>query len=134
MFEYGTGKRTVHNPFRSRDRPWDPYGVSKFDLSGLLLGQRILYLESPIHNCSSPDILGTRGKSADGKLVGVAGATDGPIDSPIPAGHYLEANSMLKIKIEIAHPLVSPEAVGNKDEMDASPKVELKLLNLALVK
>ena len=74
-----TGKRTLHNAFDGRDKPRDPYGVARFDLSDLLLGQQILHLKAPIHNCPLPDVLGLReGGKQDGKLVGVAGAVDGP--------------------------------------------------------
>ena len=69
----------MFNPFTDREKPWNPYGVAKFDLSDLLLGQQLLYITSPILPCPSPDILGMKeGTKKDGKIVGVAGAVDGP--------------------------------------------------------
>lgn len=71
------GRRTTHNPFSSRDKPWDPYGIAKFDLSGLLLGQTYLYLRSPIHCCPLPDTHSGLQKP-DGPIVGQPGNVDGP--------------------------------------------------------
>lgn len=70
------GKRTTHNPFKGRIKPWDPYGIAKIDLSGLLLGEKIIYQTSPIHNCPLPDLLGRGVKN--NRLVGVSNAADGP--------------------------------------------------------
>lgn len=67
----------MHNAFHGRDKPWDPYGVAKVDLSELLLGNRFLYLKVPVHTCKSPDVLGLTGTSG-GRLVGIPGAVDGP--------------------------------------------------------
>ena len=72
-----SGRRTLHNPFCGRDKPWDPYGVAKVDMSELLLGHRYLEMTVPIHNCPLPDALGLNAQ-ASGKIVGVAGAVDGP--------------------------------------------------------
>ena len=110
-----SGKRTIHNPFSGRSRPWDPCGIAKFDLSGLLLGQQVLHLKSPIHQCPSPDVLGLRDGQQDGKMVGVAGALDGPVATPLPVGHYLEANAMLKIRVEVAYPLTTPASTAAND-------------------
>ena len=71
------GRRTTHNPFSSRGKPWDPYGVAKFDLSGLLLGQKYLHLRSPIHCCPLPDTHSGLQKP-DGPIVGHPGNVDGP--------------------------------------------------------
>lgn len=98
------GRRTTHNPFSSRDKPWDPYGIAKFDLSGLLLGQTYLYLRSPIHCCPLPDTHSGLQKP-DGPIVGQPGNVDGPEDKPMPAANYLEFGSELKIKVDLAYPL-----------------------------
>ena len=71
------GRRTTHNPFTSRDKPWDPYGVAKFDLSGLLLGQKFLHMRSPIQCCPLPDTYSGLQKP-DGPIVGQPGNVDGP--------------------------------------------------------
>lgn len=72
-----SGRRTTHNPFQGREKTWDPYGIAKFDLSGLLLGQTLLELRSPIHCCPIPDTnLGH--EDPDGPIVGRPGNVDGP--------------------------------------------------------
>ena len=80
------GRRTTHNPFSSRDKPWDPYGIAKFDLSGLLLGQKYLHLRSPIHCCPLPDTHSGLQKP-DGPIVGQPGNVDGP--GTLNTGHRL---------------------------------------------
>ncbi|KAL9960808.1 hypothetical protein ACROYT_G034311 [Oculina patagonica] len=102
------GRRTTHNPFTSRDKPWDPYGIAKFDLSGLLLGQKYLYLRSPIHCCPLPDTHSGLQKP-DGAIVGQPGNVDGPEDKPMPVANYLECGSELKIKVDLAFPLNASE-------------------------
>ncbi|CAH1783576.1 unnamed protein product [Owenia fusiformis] len=112
-------RRTIHNPFHERDRPWDPYGVARFNLSDLLLGQRTLNLKSPILNGPIPDILGQKDKP-EGKVMGVAGAVDGPTDTPIATGHYIQSQAMLKIKVELAYPITTPEQVAAKEPLDTT--------------
>ena len=70
------GKRTTHNPFKHHSKPWDPYGIAKFDLSSLLLGEKIMYMKSPIHVCPTPDLLGRN--RGDERLIGISNAADGP--------------------------------------------------------
>ncbi|XP_041347622.1 uncharacterized protein LOC121367489 isoform X2 [Gigantopelta aegis] len=101
-------RRTLYNPFEGRDKPWDPYGVARLDLSELLLGHHLLYMKVPIHNCLIPDVLGQDGKH-DGKLIGISGAVDGPVDRPLLAGHYFKASSSLKVKVELSFPLTNPQ-------------------------
>lgn len=108
-------RRTINNPFIGRNKPWDPYGVSKLDLSEFLLGHQYLYMKVPIHNCAIPDIMGSGDKN-EGKIVGLPGAVDGPVDKPLQAGHYVQSNAMLKVKVELAYPLVSVEKVSAKIE------------------
>ena len=52
--------------------------MAKFDLSGLLTGERVIHLKVPIHQSGVPDVLGAREGKQDGKLMGVQGAVDGP--------------------------------------------------------
>ncbi|EDO32777.1 predicted protein, partial [Nematostella vectensis] len=98
------GRRTTHNPFEGRGKTWDPYGIARFDLSGLLLGQKMLQLRSPIQSCPIPEI-NIGHEKQDGPIVGQLGNVDGPEDSPNPAANYLEAGSELKIKVELAYPI-----------------------------
>ena len=77
-----SGRRTLHNPFKGKDTPWDPYGVAKFDLSELLLGEKILELSASVQSCKSPDVIDGRGRQhshhAHEKIVGKPGSVDGP--------------------------------------------------------
>ncbi|XP_072038562.1 uncharacterized protein [Amphiura filiformis] len=103
-----TSKRTTHNPFKHRSKPWDPYGIAKFDLSSLLLGEKIMYMKSPIHNCPTPDLLGRNNKgNNDDRLMGVSNAADGPLDEPLAPGHYIDSDAQLKMRVEVAYPLTS---------------------------
>ncbi|XP_064632936.1 uncharacterized protein LOC135491169 isoform X2 [Lineus longissimus] len=113
-------RRTVHNAFSGRDKPWDPHGIAKFDLSGLLLGQKMLSLKVPIQPCANPDLLGLKEGKQDEKLVGIAGAVDGPVDSPTPAGHYFQSGAALNIKVTVAHALTTPEEVAAKPDIETT--------------
>eukprot|EP00794_Sanderia_malayensis_P005993 gene5993-6689_t len=117
-----TSRRTEYNAFTDRDSPWDPYGVAKFDLSELLLGEKILERTAPIQCCRIPDVIDGRGSGNNSdKIVGKPGSVDGPDDSPIPAANYLECESELKVKIELAFPLRTIEEIEAKKTI-ANPK------------
>ncbi|XP_063952895.1 uncharacterized protein LOC129255695 [Lytechinus pictus] len=109
-------KRTTHNPFKGRIKPWDPYGIAKIDLSGLLLGEKIIYQTSPIHNCPLPDLLGRGVKN--NRLIGVSNAADGPKDEPLPVGHYIDSDARLKVRLEVAHAITTPQKVQSKPEVE----------------
>ncbi|KAL3851655.1 hypothetical protein ACJMK2_015384 [Sinanodonta woodiana] len=113
------GRRTLHNPFKDRGKPWDPFGIAKLNLSDLLLGQRYMYLKIPVYNCPIPDYFG-EGDNSGGKLMGIAGAVDGPVDSPFAVGHYMQAHTMLKVKVEIAYPLTTLENVKYKEQIPST--------------
>ncbi|XP_069062733.1 uncharacterized protein CFAP92 isoform X2 [Pleurodeles waltl] len=98
-------KRTVYNPFMEKDKMWNPYGIAKVDLSDLLLGEKYLNIMVPIHSCVAPDPIGYQRDSKSGKIMGVPGSVDGPQGSPLRMGHYLESNSILKLRVDIAVPL-----------------------------
>ena len=106
-------RRTTHNPFKDKDKAWDPYGVAKLDLSELLLGQRYLYMSIPVHNCSSPDPT-VGNDQPGGSILGYAGSVDGPEEEPLPSANYIEAGSELKLKIEVGYPLVTVNEVRRK--------------------
>ncbi|XP_075177362.1 uncharacterized protein CFAP92 isoform X1 [Anomaloglossus baeobatrachus] len=97
-----TSKSTIHNPFMKRDKLSDPYGTAKMQLSELLCGATYLNISIPIFNCESPDAKEYYSSSKNGGLV--ASVNDGQI-SPFPAGHYLEAQSRLKVRVDLAVPL-----------------------------
>ena len=73
------GRRTEHNPFTKKEKPWDPYGVARLDMSDLLLGERIIELSLPIRSCKIPDVIDGRGSgNHSDKIVGNPGSVDGP--------------------------------------------------------
>lgn len=100
-----TSKRTVHNPFTKGNRQWDPYGVARLSLSELVYGATYLNISLPIHSCECPDPTGYQSDSKNGNILGVIGSVDGPQASPLPVGHYLDAQSQLKVRVDLAVPL-----------------------------
>ena len=46
-------------------------------------------------------------------------------DAPLAAGHYLESNSVLKIKVEVAHPLVTTNQLAANEPLPTSSQVKL---------
>ncbi|XP_058855815.1 uncharacterized protein cfap92 isoform X2 [Acipenser ruthenus] len=100
-----SSQRTTHNPFTDKDKLYNPYGVAKLDLSDLLYGEKRLKVTLPIHASPLPDPTGIRGIGGSGRIVGYPGSVDGPQDPALPAGHYLDSSSQLKVTVEIACPL-----------------------------
>uniref|UniRef100_A0A8C8SH48 Cilia and flagella associated protein 92 (putative) n=1 Tax=Pelusios castaneus TaxID=367368 RepID=A0A8C8SH48_9SAUR len=98
-------KQTVHNPFTEKDNLWHPYGIAKVNLTDLLLGEKYLNITVPIHSCSVPDPTDYQKDDKNEKIMGVLGSVDGLQTSPLPMGHYLESDSVLKVRVEIAVPL-----------------------------
>jgi hypothetical protein len=82
-----------------RRRPWDPFGVARFDLSGLLTGQRMMKLTTPI--TAGPHAPPSR----EDCRVGPHGRELLP---PLPAGDYLDNHSYLSVTIDLSHPLPPP--------------------------
>ncbi|XP_077134713.1 uncharacterized protein CFAP92 [Ranitomeya variabilis] len=99
-----TSKSTVHNPFVKRDRLSDPYGIAKIRLSELVNGATYLNISIPIHNCACPDATEYHSSSKNG---GILGSVNNSQISPLPVGHYVEAQSRLKVRVDLAVPLSS---------------------------
>ncbi|XP_025041792.2 uncharacterized protein CFAP92 [Pelodiscus sinensis] len=98
-------KHTAYNPFTEKDNLWHPYGVAKVSLTDLLLGEKYLNITVPIHSCSVPDPTVYQKDNKTEKNTGILGSMAGSQTSPLPMGHYLESNSVLKLRVEIATPL-----------------------------
>ncbi|XP_022262034.1 uncharacterized protein CFAP92 isoform X14 [Canis lupus baileyi] len=97
-------EETESNPFESHNKRWDPYGVAQVSFADLLLGHKYLNLVVPIHSCEpKPTRCGRDGRSR--KVVGFRVPTDGFQHKPLPMGNYIEANSLLKLRVDIAVPL-----------------------------
>ncbi|XP_034514752.1 uncharacterized protein KIAA1257 homolog [Ailuropoda melanoleuca] len=112
-------EETESNPFESQNKIWDPYGVAQVSFADLLLGHKYLNLVVPIHSCEpKPTHHGQDGRSK--KAVGFRVPTDGFQHKPMPMGSYLEANSLLKLRVDIAVPLqaraeaLDPELTGTQ--------------------
>lgn len=100
-----TSKRTVHNSFTERSKQRDPYGVARVSFSELVFGATYLNICVPIHSCQPPDPTEYQSDSKNGRILGAAGSVDGPQGFPLPVGHYLDAQSHLKIRVDLAVPL-----------------------------
>lgn len=104
-----TYKHSVQNPFTDKNKSWDSYGVAKVSLNGLLLGEKYLNISVPIHSCSIPDPTIYQKDNKNEKMARVSQPVNGLQASPLPVGHYLESDSLLKVRVEIAVPL-GPQA------------------------
>ena len=45
------------------------------------------------------------------------------MDKPLVAGHYMKSGAQLKVHIELAHPLVTPEQLAAKEDKIATEQV-----------
>ncbi|RDD42894.1 Uncharacterized protein TrispH2_004889 [Trichoplax sp. H2] len=106
-------RKTTYNPFKCKLKPWSPYGEARYNLSDLLLGERVIKLAAPIQCCASIDP--TAAENEQNIRRSIRGSAK---YKPIPAGHYLEFNSELSITINIAYPL---EATLLKDATVIEP-------------
>lgn len=93
-------------------KTWDPYGVARFDLCGLLLGQKIIQAKCPVtygprspSPCSSPHSV----------IVGPSQT------SPFPPGDYLGSQCELSIVVELTHPLQLSHVPNTSAPIVASP-------------
>lgn len=112
-----SGKRTTHNPFREKCKLYNPCGIAKLNLSELLHGQKSLKVNLPIRCSPPPQLLGNERSEWERKMMAMPGATDQPIKQPLLMGHYFDANSQLKVQIEIACPL-NVESGSNERSLD----------------
>lgn len=75
------------------------YGIASLNLSELLLGKKSLKMLLPIKGCHPPLMLGRQPSIWSKNMTDKAASRE-----PMPQGHYFEANSKLKVKVEIAYP------------------------------
>ncbi|KFO14644.1 Uncharacterized protein FLJ43738, partial [Balearica regulorum gibbericeps] len=90
---------TVCNSF-TKSKVWHPHGVAKVSLTDLLLGKKYLTISAPIHNCSAPNTSAFNEEDKNRKITESTSSS-----SLLPMGHYLESDSLLKVRVEIAVPL-----------------------------
>lgn len=101
-----SSRDTETNPFESQNKIWDPYGVARVSFADLLLGYKYLNLIVPIHNCE-PKTPNWSQDSRSRRAMGFQAPAEVLQHSSIPIGNYLEANSLLKLRVDIAVPLRS---------------------------
>ncbi|XP_024264888.2 uncharacterized protein FLJ43738-like, partial [Oncorhynchus tshawytscha] len=99
-----SGKRTNHHPFRENSKHYDPCGLAKLNLNDLLQGQRSLKVNLPIRCSPPPQLLSSERSDWERKMASMPG-TGGVDGSEQQPGHYFDANSQLKVQVEIACPL-----------------------------
>ncbi|XP_055473424.1 uncharacterized protein CFAP92 isoform X2 [Psammomys obesus] len=96
-------KDTENNPFESQNKTWNPYGVARVSFADLLLGYKYLNLTVPIQNCEPQSA--NQSEESRNRKTSARCRTDVLWHSPMPMGNYLEANSLLKLRVDIAVPL-----------------------------
>ncbi|KAL1007865.1 hypothetical protein UPYG_G00092710 [Umbra pygmaea] len=109
-----SGKPTSHNTFSGKSERYNPCGIAKLNLSDLLLGQHTLKVNLPILCSEQPTLLGRDCERLIAARPG-NGAVDEAEQEAIPMGHYLDANSQLKVHVEIACPLKVESSDGESD-------------------
>ncbi|XP_010582772.1 PREDICTED: uncharacterized protein FLJ43738 [Haliaeetus leucocephalus] len=92
-------KSTICNSF-TKNKVWHPHGVAKVSLTDLLLGRKYLAISAPIRSCSAPNTAAFSEQDEKKKRTGSVSSS-----SLLPTGHYLESDSLLKVRVEIAVPL-----------------------------
>uniref|UniRef100_A0A672U2P3 Cilia and flagella associated protein 92 (putative) n=1 Tax=Strigops habroptila TaxID=2489341 RepID=A0A672U2P3_STRHB len=92
-------KPTAYN-YRLKNEMWHPHGVAKIGLTDLLLGKKYLNVSAPIRNCSVPNTDASSEEDKNGKVTGSVSNS-----FSLPMGDYLESDSVLKVRVEIAVPL-----------------------------
>ncbi|XP_060713808.1 uncharacterized protein cfap92 [Tachysurus vachellii] len=93
-------KQTIYSSFEEKRKPCDPFGIAKLNLSDLLRGHRCLKLSLPIRGYHPVQWLGTEKQEWGDNEPEKTDAQN----QAMPNGHYLQANSELKVQVEIAHP------------------------------
>ncbi|XP_054572876.1 uncharacterized protein CFAP92 isoform X3 [Eptesicus fuscus] len=106
---------TKNNPFESQNKMWDPYGVARVSFADLLLGHKYLNLAIPIHNCESKPTHHDE-DSRSKKVVGFRVPTDAH-HGPMPMGNYIDANSLLKLRVDVTVPLRAMAEAPDSDFM-----------------
>nr|XP_008258563.2 uncharacterized protein CFAP92 isoform X2 [Oryctolagus cuniculus] len=107
-------RETEDNPFESQKKMWDPYGVARVSFADLLLGHKFLDLDVPIHSCE-PKLIDPREDSSLRKVGGFRVPKDGLHHGPMPMGNYLDAESQLKLRVDITVPLKAGAKASDLD-------------------
>jgi len=58
--------------------------------------------------------------------MGIPGSVDGPSEAPLPQGNFIDSHTMLKVRLEVAVPLVTPKEVAEKPTLPRMEEVRLR--------
>ncbi|XP_039205374.1 uncharacterized protein KIAA1257 homolog isoform X2 [Crotalus tigris] len=105
---YVTSRYMVQNSITAKENICSLYGVTKINLSNLLLGEKTLNFCAPIHNSSVQDTSLFHGQNTSPG----AKKTDDSQVVQFPNGNYVNAESYLKVRVEISVPLGPAEEEG----------------------
>ncbi len=102
-----TAKHTIHNPFKLKHSTWNPYGIARFNLHEFLLGKRLIEFNVPVLPCNAPDLLERKATNSPKTSLTNNNKDLGERDptQAIQPGHYLDANTHLKVTMFLAKPL-----------------------------
>lgn len=106
-------KHTQHNPFERNEKRWDNYGVARIDLHELALGKRMVEFYVPVLPSSAPDVLAKH--TPNQKLAYQKLMSSDEENSPVPCGAYLESNTHLCVRIEVARPLFDENTMAEEN-------------------
>jgi hypothetical protein len=94
-------KRTLYNPFDSKNKHWNSYGTARLNLHEFVMGKKLVEFFIPILPCSAPDVFGRNAT----KVSSNTKVLNDDEQRPLPAGSYLEANTHLNVRISVAKPI-----------------------------
>lgn len=102
MFDMGRDGDMQSNGTRIKVKrmPFDYHGTASLNLSELLHGRKSILVRLPIKCCPPPLLLDRNKSACNQKIPGKVASGE-----VMPPGHYVEANSELKVKVELACPL-----------------------------
>ncbi|XP_067360300.1 uncharacterized protein FLJ43738 [Channa argus] len=102
MFDTGSddGRQSKAAPFKQKTTLFNPHGIAELNLSDLLLGKKSINVHLPIKCCPLPPPLDRVRHPLHGNVTDKVASRDS-----MPPGHFVDANSKLKVTVELACPL-----------------------------
>lgn len=85
-------------------KPWDPYGVARIDLSGLLLGQKVLQIKCPVV-CGPRSHAHDHASSPSLEPEGDFGLMSCSQSTSLPPGDYIGSHCELSVTVELTYSL-----------------------------
>lgn len=59
------------------------------------------------------------------QVMGLPGSVDGPSEPPMTPGAYMDSHTMIKVRLELAVPLITPQEVAAKPHIPITQEVKL---------